>query len=315
MKHGLFRIAYSGAIALVVATGTLVAPGAARAATADVTVDSEWAGGYLATTTIRNTETRALTSWRVEFDLPANTTISHHWDATLTRSGSRVVFQPAAWNATVAPGATVRFGWVTRGAGKPINCTVNGGSCDGGPDIAPPAAPTNLRTSVTNNMLTLSWDAATDDPTVAAYQVFANGRQIAEVSGTSYSMPVPPPMVMVYGVRAVDAAGNLSPFAVHGLGTPTDRTPPSAPTRFTIGVQDGVVVIGWAPSTDNVMVAGYHVTVNQAVSRVGGPSVKAVHRPGGVYQVLITAFDGAGNLSTPLVASVVLPPPPAAPAG
>jgi hypothetical protein len=67
-------------------------------------------------------------------------------------------------------------------------------------------------------------------------------------------------------------------------------------------------VIGWTASTDNVMVAGYRVSVNQVVGKVGGTSAKTVYRPGGVYQILITAFDGAGNLSVPLVASFVAPP-------
>jgi hypothetical protein len=120
-------------------------------------------------------------------------------------------------------------------------------------------------------------------------------------------MPTPPPMVMAFGVRAVDTAGNLSPFAVLGLGTPIDVTSPSAPTQFTFRLVDGVGIIGWTASTDNVMVAGYRVSVNQAVSKVGHTFAKTVYRPGGVYQILITAFDGAGNLSIPLVASFVAP--------
>ena len=308
MRSSLVRLARFGAVvALTVAAGTLMAPGAAHAATADMAVTSEWGSGYAATTTVRSTEPGGLTDWRVEFDLPADTTISHHWDATLTRSGNHVVVRPAAWNATIAPGGTVRFGWVARGTGKPTNCTVNFVPCDGGPDITAPSAPTNLRPTGGGPMFTLTWDAATDDRAVVAYQVFAGGHQIAEVSGTSHTMPPPPPMVMALGVRAVDAAGNLSPFAVLGLGTPTDVVRPSAPTQFTFREQNGVAVISWTASTDNVMVAGYQVSVNQAVSKVGGTSAKTVYRPGGVYQILITAFDSAGNLSTPLVASIVAP--------
>jgi chitodextrinase len=191
--------------------------------------------------------------------------------------------------------------------GKPTNCTINSVPCAGGPDLAPPSTPVNLRSSTAENLFTLSWGAATDNRGVVAYQIHSNGRQIAEVTGTSFSMPIPPPMVMTFGVRAVDAAGNLSPFAVLGLGTPTDVVAPTAPTQFTIKVQDGVLVFGWSASTDNVMVAGYKVSVNQAIQLVGGTSVKAVYRPGGVYQVLITAFDAAGNMSTSLVASFVVP--------
>jgi hypothetical protein len=308
MKRSLIRTAGSGAVvALFVAIGALVAPGAAQAATAETSVTSEWADGYVATTTVRNAEPTVLTTWRVEFDLPVGTTISQHWNATLTRTGTRVVFQPESWNGTVAPGGAVRFGWTADGVGKPTNCTVNFVPCAGGPDLAPPSTPTNLRATA-GGELTLTWDAATDNVGVTGYQIFTNGRQIAQVTSRSYSMPTPPPMVMAFGVRAVDSAGNLSPFAVLGLGTPAnDVVAPSAPTQFTFRVVDGVGIIGWTASSDNVMVAGYRVTVNQAVSKVGGTFAKTVYRPGGVYQILITAFDSAGNLSIPLVASFVAP--------
>jgi hypothetical protein len=308
MTRSLLRTAGSGAVvALFVAIGTLMAPGAAQAATAETAVGSEWADGYVATTTVRNAEPTALTTWRVEFDLPVDTTISSHWNATLTRTGTRVVFRPESWNGTVAPGGSVSFGWLTQGTGKPTNCTVNSLPCAGGPDLTPPSTPTNLRATA-GGELTLTWDAATDNVGVARYQIFNNGRQIAETTSTRYSMPTPPPMVMVFGVRAVDAAGNMSPFAVLGLGTPAnDVVAPRAPTQFLFRVLDGVAVISWTAATDNIMVAGYQVSVNQAVSNVGGTFLRAPYRPGGVYQILITAFDSAGNRSIPLVASFVAP--------
>src|SRR4051794_18218866 len=114
------------AAAALVAAGLVLTPGAAHAATAAITVHSEGDGGYTAELTIRNTETTPLTGWRVEFDLPAGTTIQSAWNTTTARSGGHWTFTPASWNATVPAGGSVSFGWVASGTGKPTGCLLGG---------------------------------------------------------------------------------------------------------------------------------------------------------------------------------------------
>jgi hypothetical protein len=303
------------ALVLGVAVAVAVLPAPAHAATAEFVKESQWPGGYVGRMIIRNDAAATITSWRVEFDLPADTRVTHHWGAQLTPGTTHYVFVNAPWNGTLRPGEATSFGFVATGTAVPMNCTVNGTPCAGGPvekDIAPPTTPANLRATLTSQTFTLSWDPSTDDRGVVGYEVFANGNRIATTTTTSYTSPIPPPIVIAYGVRAVDAAGNASPFAFHGAGTPVDTEPPTTPTGLTLGMSGSIFTLAWTASTDNVMVAGYRVFLNGAeVSRVGNTNAFARY-PGGFggWLFLVCAFDPAGNASGCARAGIAIDPPP-----
>lgn len=203
----------------------------ATAATADLTVYSEWTGGYVAAMAVDNDAAVATTSWRVEFDLPAGTDIVTFWSAALTRVGTRYVFTNLPWNGTLAAGASTGFGWVASGNGAPVNCTVNGAPCAGGTvDTEPPTAPGNVRVSVSGIDATVSWTASTDNVGVAGYRVTFDGNVIANGPATSAGHRMPDPGWHVFGVSAYDAAGNVSP--VVQVGATTEQPSPSAsPSR------------------------------------------------------------------------------------
>ena len=161
--------------------------------------------------------------------------------------------------------------------------------------------------------LTLLWDPSTDDRGVVGYEVFSNGRLVTTVTGTSYTMPTPPPMIFAFGIRAVDAAGNVSPFALIGLGTPVDTQPPSTPTDLRPGgnFSTGYFTVTWTASTDNVMVSGYEVYLNDVlISRVGGTSAFVPYRGFGSYFFAVRAFDAAGNFSPYVRVGIAIDPPP-----
>lgn len=75
------------------------------------------------------------------FDLPAGA----YWDALLTSDGQRYTFTNRSWNGTIAPGASVSFGFLGSGSGVPTNCLLNGAACAGGstppPTTPPPTTP------------------------------------------------------------------------------------------------------------------------------------------------------------------------------
>ncbi|GAA0798066.1 beta-1,3-glucanase family protein [Spirilliplanes yamanashiensis] len=146
--------------AAVAATGTaavvVALPASAAAPTATFAKTSDWGAGWQGQYTIRNEGTTPLTSWKVEFDLPAGTTVGSFWDGLGTSAGQHHAFTNREWNGAVAPGASVTFGLIGVGPGSPLNCKLNGASCTGGgsgnpttappasgkPSTAPPAAPT-----------------------------------------------------------------------------------------------------------------------------------------------------------------------------
>jgi endoglucanase len=140
-------------LAVVVAAVAVVALNAApaSAATATFTNVSNWGNGYQGQITVTNNSSSQITSWRVEFDLPAGTSITQVWNAQQSVSGQRYTFTNVNWNGTLAPNASASFGFIASGTGSPVNCTVNGQSCSGGPTTPPsssgPGSPSSSASS------------------------------------------------------------------------------------------------------------------------------------------------------------------------
>jgi chitinase len=139
-------------IAAVVAViaGLIVAPAsAAGGVSATFSKGQDWGTGYEGKYTIANGSTAAISSWTVEFDLPAGNKVSTLWDGSYTASGQHVTVK-STWNGSVAPGASASFGFNVAYSGAfsaPSGCKINGGSCDGGGAPAPSTTPTTPTTS------------------------------------------------------------------------------------------------------------------------------------------------------------------------
>ncbi|MEU8524591.1 glycoside hydrolase family 18 chitinase [Streptomyces sp. NPDC048629] len=163
---------------------------AATSATATYTKVSDWGTGFEGKWTVKNTGTTTLSSWTVEWDYPSGTAVTSAWDATVTSSGTHWTAKNVGWNGTLAPGASVSFGFNGTGSGAPSGCKVNGGSCDGGsqPGDAPPSAPgAPAASNVTDTSVKLTWTAATDDKGIKNYDVKRDGATIATVTGLTYT--------------------------------------------------------------------------------------------------------------------------------
>ena len=118
-------------VAVAAAATTWIAlPASAAAPTASVRTVSDWGSGWQDEVTVSNTGAAAMTSWKVEFDLPAGASIGSFWEAEMTMSGQHVTFANRGWNGSVAVGASTRFGLVGSG-GHPVNCKINGLPCNG----------------------------------------------------------------------------------------------------------------------------------------------------------------------------------------
>ena len=317
MSRFPIRLSALAAAMLAGLAAVVLTPAPAHAATAVFVQDNAWSTGYTGRMTVTNDSAATLPEWRVEFDLPAGTTVAYHWNAVLTRSGSHYVFTGASWNASLRPGASTSFGWVAAGSAGPQGCRLNGAPCAGlpaGRDVQPPSTPTGLRGGGQGSTFTLTWEASSDDTGVTGYEIFSNSSSgpMATVTGTSFSMPPPPPMVMTFGVRAVDAAGNRSPFATFGLGTPPDVIAPGPPANLRLsGPADGYFTVRWDAARDEQFVAGYEVSLNgRVVSRVGDTTAYAPYTGFGTYMFVVRAFDGAGNLSAPVQIGIAIDPPP-----
>ncbi|MFE4861268.1 glycosyl hydrolase family 18 protein [Streptomyces sp. NPDC056670] len=189
---------------------------AAGSATATYAKSSDWGTGFGAGWTIKNTGTTALSSWTVEWDYPSGTSVTSAWDADVTSSGTHWTAKNKSYNGTIAPGASVSFGFNGAGSGSPSGCKLNGGSCDGSstpPGDSPPSAPgTPTASNVTDTGVSLSWSAATDDKGVKNYDVYRGTTKIATVTGTTYAdSGLTKGTTYTYSVTARDTADQTGP--------------------------------------------------------------------------------------------------------
>ncbi|MFE9652236.1 glycosyl hydrolase family 18 protein [Micromonospora sp. NPDC006431] len=144
MERSLRRALWAtgAVVALAVAAVPMATASAAGSVTATFTKVQDWGTGHETKVTVTNGTSAGVDTWRIEFDLPAGTTISTFWDADVTSSGNHYVAVKKSWAGPLAPGASFSWGYNGTGAYKaPLNCTVNGASCAGGtppPTTTPP---------------------------------------------------------------------------------------------------------------------------------------------------------------------------------
>jgi hypothetical protein len=99
-------------------------------------------------------------------------------------------------------------------------------------DTTAPVPPTGLAAPARSaGSVKLVWNAVTDDPTVAGYQILRNGLVVGDADTASWiDTGVTPSTSYWYEVQAVDAAGNVGdPSPVVDVTTPTGPPPTSPP--------------------------------------------------------------------------------------
>ncbi|MFF1307681.1 glycosyl hydrolase family 18 protein [Streptomyces sp. NPDC058307] len=221
---------------------------AATSATATYAKPQDWGTGFEGKWTVKNTGTTSLSSWTVEWDFPSGTSVTSAWDADVTSAGTHWTAKNKSWNGTLAPGASVSFGFNGTGSGSPANCKLNGGSCDGGStpgDAAPSAPGTPTASGITNTSVKLAWSAATDDKGIKNYDVLRDGAKVATVTTTSYTdTGLTAGTDYSYTVQARDTADQTGPasgaVAVHTTGGTTDPPPTGSKVKLGYFTEWGV---------------------------------------------------------------------------
>ena len=204
-------------------------------------------------------------------------------------------------------GKTLRFanvtqntnGWLGLGA-----VTVNAATAG-----SAPAAPTALTAAATASTVGLSWTAPSGS--VAGYEVFRDGTQIATTQTASYTDPfLPVHATHSYTVEAFTATGALSAASAAASATTssTDTTAPAAPSGLASPSHDGdSVTLTWTNASDGVGVAGYQVFRNGA--QIGTTPLSTYTdlplASGTQYSYTIKAVDAAGNVSAATAALAV----------
>ncbi|WP_432155830.1 MULTISPECIES: glycosyl hydrolase family 18 protein [unclassified Streptomyces] len=241
----------------------LAAPAeAATSATATYAKTQDWGTGFEGKWTVKNTGTTSLSSWTVEWDFPTGTSVTSAWDADVTSAGNHWTAKNKSWNGTLAPGASVSFGFNGAGSGSPADCKLNGGSCDGGSlpgDSAPSAPGTPTASNVTDTSVKLTWSAATDDNGVKNYDVLRGGSKVATVTTTSYTdSGLTAGTDYSYSVQARDTADQTGPVsgsvAVRTTGGSTE--PPPTGDKVKLGYFTEWGIYGRNYNVKNLVTSG-----------------------------------------------------------
>ena len=182
-------------------------------------------------------------------------------------------------------------------------------------DTTPPTVPANLRaTTQTDTSISLAWDAAIDNDTVAGYDIYRDGTLITSTVGTSYvDSGLAVHTSYSYKVRAHDASSNNSPQS-GALVTSTlvDAVAPTAPGSLTSPSQTTTSVnLNWGAGSDDVAVSSYNVYRDGAlVANVVATSYTDTGRHYNTsYSYVVKTVDASNNESpaSPGLAASTLP--------
>ncbi|MFI2414663.1 glycosyl hydrolase family 18 protein [Streptomyces sp. NPDC018947] len=264
MRFGHRAAALAATLALPLAgmVGLASEAQAATSATATFTKTSDWGTGFGGSWTVKNTGTTTINSWTVEWDFPSGTKVGSAWDATVTNSGDHWTAKNVGWNGTLAPGASVSFGFNGIGSGSPSGCKLNGGSCDGTSvpgDSAPSAPGTPAASDITDTSVKLTWPAATDDKGVKNYDVLRDGAKVATVTGTTYTdTGLTKGTDYSYTVQARDTADQTGPVsgAVKVRTTGGDGGNPGGGDKVKLGYFTNWGVYGRNYHVKNLVTSG-----------------------------------------------------------
>ena len=145
MRRSLRRALWaSTVVAVAVAAIPVASAFGAGSVTTTFTATSDWGSGHEVRVTVANGSDASVATWRIEFDLPAGTTMGSFWDADVTRTGDHYVATKKSWAGSIPPGGSQTWGYIGTGAFRaPTNCTINGASCGGGSTPTTVAPPTS----------------------------------------------------------------------------------------------------------------------------------------------------------------------------
>lgn len=110
---------------------------------------NQWTGGFTAQVGLTNNGA-PLNGWTLTWSFDGNQQVTSAWNVQVTQNGPAVQAASLSYDASVATGATVSFGFQATFSGSndvPANFAVNGVACNGGsPSPSPSPSPTPTTT-------------------------------------------------------------------------------------------------------------------------------------------------------------------------
>ncbi|MFD5744387.1 cellulose binding domain-containing protein [Streptomyces massasporeus] len=95
-------------------------------------ITSQWSGGFQADVQLTNAGTTTWNGWSLAWTFPDGQRLTQAWNTEATQSGTTVTAKNVSWNANVAGGSSVGFGFTgsrSESNGRPAAFTLDGRSC------------------------------------------------------------------------------------------------------------------------------------------------------------------------------------------
>ncbi|NIO27665.1 MAG: T9SS type A sorting domain-containing protein [Candidatus Latescibacteria bacterium] len=183
--------------------------------------------------------------------------------------------------------------WNTTGKAAPVAMATERYQIQAIEDNQPPTAPSNLTaTAVSSAQIDLAWDASTDNFSVAGYNVYRDGVQVATTIDPAYAdTRLQPSTTYSYYVTAFDEAGNISTASntatattnqQKGGGGGKPRAISAVPHALDVYVHSNVISqptrIDYAlPQSGNVSIEVYNVMGQRVTLIYSGWKSAGVH--------------------------------------
>ncbi|MGW5054058.1 PQQ-dependent sugar dehydrogenase [Actinokineospora sp. NPDC004072] len=104
----------------------------ASSCSVDYRIVTQWGTGFHAEVALTNTGATPVPAWSLAWSFPDGQRVTQAWNSTISQEGAAVTATHADWNAAIAPGSTVHFGFLGTRAGAnnpPPAFALNGGTC------------------------------------------------------------------------------------------------------------------------------------------------------------------------------------------
>ena len=190
-----------------------------------------------------------------------------------------------------------------------VTITTSTAAC---PETQLPSAPTNLVTTfLTQSAVTLSWSASANNAGVAGYRTYLGAFATGTTTQTRYAFSgLSCGRSYTLGVEAYDAEGNRSAVASVVVATLAcaDTSPPTRPANLVeSAATTSGISIAWTAASDNVGVSGYRIFLDGGLAGTTATTSYAVTglSCGTSHQVVVDAYDAAGNRSPQISATMV----------
>lgn len=135
---------------------------------------------------------------------------------------------------------------------------------------------------------------------LASYRVLRDGVEVATTTGIAYvDTGRTNDVTYTYTLVAVDTSGNRSAESGPVTGTPTDLTPPAAPTGLAAAPGENRVVLSWTANPEPDLASYRVLRAGVEIATVTGTTYTDTGLTNDVaYSYTLVAVDTNGNRST-----------------